>query len=354
MIVTPSRIQCSTIRSRIARRTAASWTRSLTPSVSRWSAAVTLATTSPSATSRPITSVRYSSPCALSVVIRAKRGAQRGDVERVDAGADLVELPGRLVGVALLDDRDDVAVGVCGPPGRSRWRPATSAVSTVAAALVSRVPLHELLQACRRSAAVRHPAARRTVPSVTSASESSASRTACPVPCCSSWTTVVAVRLDLVEVLATCWPRPWPTTTTVCAGAERLGRGEDVAEQAAAADRVQHLGKLGLHPLALTRREHDDGGRRGVGHPGSRHRRTAGRSTPETTEDVAGRRFAPPAWIRTQDCKPPKASGSANNPTADPAHPVCITDDGREAGTTVTGIHPTRPGCNHGCGEDTT
>ena len=54
--------------------------------------------------------------------------------------------------------------------------------------------------------------------------------------------------------------RPAPTTTSVRAGAQRLGGGQDVAEHAAPAEGVQHLGGRRAHAGALPGGEDDDGG----------------------------------------------------------------------------------------------
>ncbi|GLH98294.1 hypothetical protein Pa4123_35690 [Phytohabitans aurantiacus] len=48
--------------------------------------------------------------------------------------------------------------------------------------------------------------------------------------------------------------------------AERLGGRENVADEGATEQRVQHLWERGLHPFALTGGENDDGARAGRGH----------------------------------------------------------------------------------------
>ncbi len=242
-----------------ARRATASWTRSLTPRVSTRSAGLTLV-------DRPRRSDQQ--PDHIGEVLLAldvvrgdprERAAKLGDVEGVDAGVDLGDLARGLVGVALLDDRGDLAVGVADDPavtgrvgelGGQDGRGRVDLVMASSSAARSRWSA----AACRRAA--RRRCRRRASPSA-----SSASRTAWPVPCCSSWTTGTALDSISVRCSITC-ARRWPTTTTVRGGAERLRGNQDVTQQAAAADRVQHLGELGLHPLALAGRKHDHGGRR--------------------------------------------------------------------------------------------
>ena len=221
-IVTPARIQPRLTRSRSRARAAASCARSLMPRISSASAATTAATGRPAATWRPSTSVRYSSPWALSVVRRPSASRQRGDVEGVDAAVDLAHRALRLVGVLLLDDRDDVAgAGVAqhaavaggvvehrGEDGRARararrgCRPGSARVSPVSSGRVAGD--HE-----------QRAAAPSTTPAA--ASPSSATRIAWPVPFCCSCTTTTASGAISARCAATC-SRPWPTTTTRWSG----------------------------------------------------------------------------------------------------------------------------------------
>ena len=133
--VTPARIQPAHAGGRAgARPRAASWTRSLTPSVSRGVARrAPRRPAGPSARAIATTSVRYSSPAALSVPSRPSALAQERGVEGVDAGVDLVDrgLLGRRV----------LAARRWRPPrrrrrarcGRSRVGSASRAVRTVTA-----------------------------------------------------------------------------------------------------------------------------------------------------------------------------------------------------------------------------
>ncbi len=86
---------------------------------------------------------------------------------------------------------------------------------------------------------------------------STAIRTACPVPCCSSCTAEHHVG-DSSWMCA-------PTGLTLVADdchdplrVERLHRDQDVPDHASAADRVQHLLGLRLHAGAATGGQHDD------------------------------------------------------------------------------------------------
>ena len=71
-IATPSRIHCALMRSRMMAAASASWYRSFTPRISFESAHIEPATTAFSSRRKPITSVRYSSPCELFVVMFAR------------------------------------------------------------------------------------------------------------------------------------------------------------------------------------------------------------------------------------------------------------------------------------------
>ena len=87
---------------------------------------------------------------------------------------------------------------------------------------------------------------------------STATRAAWPVPRCSACSTGTASGAISARC-AVSWSAPWPTTTTRAVGLERPTRRQHVAEQGPAEQRVQHLGQVGLHPLALARGEHDHG-----------------------------------------------------------------------------------------------
>ena len=77
MMVTPARIQPSSIRSLSSRRASDSWTRSLTPVISPASAASMVPTSCPSPRRMSTTSVRYSCRCSLLVVTRLIASASR-------------------------------------------------------------------------------------------------------------------------------------------------------------------------------------------------------------------------------------------------------------------------------------
>ena len=93
-------------------------------------------------------------------------------------------------------------------------------------------------------------------------------RTACPVPCCCSWTTVGALGATSARWAAT-WSRPCPTTTTRWSGSSARAAPTAWSEQAAAADLVQDLRGRRLHPGALAGGEDDHGGRSVGAHAGS-------------------------------------------------------------------------------------
>ncbi len=144
-----------------------------------------------------ITSGRYSSPWALSVVIRRKRVAQHRGVEGVHAGRDLGDQPLLGVGVLVLDDVGAPCRRRRGPPVRSRSGSAAMLVSSVAAA-----PSWTATR-CRRVCAVSSgasPGSTTTVPARSAGNASRAIRTAWPVPFCSACTTARAAGGDLGQV----------------------------------------------------------------------------------------------------------------------------------------------------------
>ena len=69
--VTPARMCASTMRRLSSRPSCASWTRSLAPSTCHTSSVVRAATREPAPRAIPMTSVKYFSPCALSVLTSA-------------------------------------------------------------------------------------------------------------------------------------------------------------------------------------------------------------------------------------------------------------------------------------------
>src|SRR5665811_351614 len=118
--VTPARIQRSTMRRLSSAPSLASWTRSLTPSVCHTSSTRCALTRRPSARTIPRTSVRYFSPCALSVPTWASLAQDHG-VERVQAGVDLGDLQLLGGGVLLLDDAGDRAVRRANDAAITEW-----------------------------------------------------------------------------------------------------------------------------------------------------------------------------------------------------------------------------------------
>ena len=181
-----------------------------------------------------------------------ERLAQSGPVEGVDAGRDLVDRARRVVGVLVLDDRRD-ALGRRAPPGRSPSGRRTRAVSSVVAALASWCVASSSCSVAAVSSGAS-PGTTTTVPS-TSLRVSRATRTACPVPSCVSWTTALALPGqaggDLVPAVA--------DDDQQVLRVERLRGGEDVAEHRAAGERVQDLGGGAAHPGALARGQDDHG-----------------------------------------------------------------------------------------------
>ena len=175
-MVTPARIHSVLTRSRRIARSPASSTRSLHPSTSVGSPVAWASTTRPESTSRPITSVRYSSPCSLWVVSLPSACASSAASNAYRPA--LISVIARCSDVASRSSTIASTAPVC----RSRMmRPspygsATSAVSTVAAAPAASC-------ASTRSASVRDrssgtsPLTMTTVPSVTRTA-SSATRTA--------------------------------------------------------------------------------------------------------------------------------------------------------------------------------
>ena len=88
-----------------------SWARSLMPATSHGSETGTASTSEPASRSSPMTSVRYFSPCALSVVRLASWSRSALAPNDVDAGVDLVDRALVVGGVLLLDDAVERAVG---------------------------------------------------------------------------------------------------------------------------------------------------------------------------------------------------------------------------------------------------
>ena len=199
---------------------------------------------------------------ALGVVVGQPR--QRVDEERRVEGEDpRVDLPDRPLlvgGVLLLDDRLDLAVVVAHHPAvaeRVGHDPAEDADRPLRRLVLGREgPQRRGLAAaaCRR----RPPAPCRSGRPPAATTASIATRTACPVPCCSSCTASSASGASSWMCGPT-WSRWWPTTATIRRGCTCCDRGQDVADHAPPGHRVQHLHGLGLHPGAATGGQHDDG-----------------------------------------------------------------------------------------------
>ena len=114
--VTPARIQPSSTRRFSSAPTSASCTRSLTPSVCQTSSRPCALTRCPAARAMATTSVRYFSPCALSVVSSASAARSTRRVERVDAGVDLADRGLLGGGVLQLDHAGHRAVRLAQHP----------------------------------------------------------------------------------------------------------------------------------------------------------------------------------------------------------------------------------------------
>ena len=179
--------------------------------------------------------MRYSSPCALSVVRRPSASAQRGSVEGVDAAVDLAHRALGVVGVLLLDDRDDVTGGgVAQHPAVARGvvehggehggasRPPARGVSTSAAAssaVSSGVSPATTSTRAGASSAIRTRRAPRARRARRARCRSAAPgrRRRRPARSAATW---AATR-----------SRPWPDDDHEVLGGEARGGGEDVAEE---------------------------------------------------------------------------------------------------------------------------
>ena len=223
-IVTPLSSQWRFVRSRSSRSARASCQRSLTPWVSS-PGACTRPTRWPMPASTPTTSVRYSSPWALSGRDAAQGRPEQVAAEGVDARGDLVDRP--LVGrrVALLDDAHDLAVAAgddAAVAGRvvddARQQRRRAAVGDVGGdELVER--LRQQQRACRR-ARRRRSSRRRGRRRGTPSCRWRRRRRCRAASACSTNTTFAHAGARSWTFFVTC-SAPWPTTSAVRAGCSR-------------------------------------------------------------------------------------------------------------------------------------
>ena len=240
-------------------RSVASWTRSLTPSVCIASSVTCAPTRLPSLRAIARTSVRYSSPCALSVVSRLQAVAQRGRVEDVDAGVDLVDLPLLRRRVLVLDDPGDRAVRARDdPPVAGRVRHPRGQHRDRVAVLV--VLGDQLAQRLRLSSGTS-PDVTITEPSKSAGSGGRARpgprhRCRAAAPGRRSWLRVDILAGGPRPVRGRCRPRR-PGVRGQCPGGDH-----GVPDETAPADLVQHLRGRRFHPGSQTGGHDDD--RRGT------------------------------------------------------------------------------------------
>ena len=184
---------------------------------------------------------------------RVERGEQRGEVERVDAGIDFGDRLLRGGGVALLDDLRDLAAA-CGRCGRSRTAAARFAVITVAAAAASWCVASSAFSESTVSNGTS-PDSSTTVPLLPSRSGRVCS-SAWPVPsCCSCVTNCRRVRFasDALHLVGAVADDQRDARRLQCRG------GPDHAlDDRQAANLVQDLGQLRLHPGALAGGQDND------------------------------------------------------------------------------------------------
>ena len=237
-------------------RASASWTRSLTPSVCATSSISVGADRQSGVAGEP----RHVGEVVLALGVVVADPRQR--VARKPASKakipQLISLISPLLGggVLLLDDRRDVAVRRRGRSGRSRTGRGTT-------------PLRMLTARCAASCSATR--ARRLSPSSSGVSPAATTRcrrpvverlhrdpTACPVPCCFSWTASTASGSSPAGVGRPARAGGRPRRPPGCGCIALHGR-QDVPDHAAPADRVQHLRGLRLHAGAAARGQHDHG-----------------------------------------------------------------------------------------------
>ena len=296
-IVTPARIHESSSRSFSTRRAQASCVWSLTPSTS---SGIPARGRSPPGNRRRAgcrpTSVRYSSPLALSVGTRLTASASRSPSK-----AYMPELISSMARCSGLASASSTIAGELrrrhpGRSGRNRSGSLRRAVSAVTAAPWAGAPgpaRCSVSPAQQRGVGVGHDHG------AVDQADGLDHRTDCvagaALPVLDD---DLSVRTHARARWAATCPRRRPDHDDEPPGLKLPGRGHDMVEHRAAAHRVQHLRGAGLHPRALARRKDDDGGRTVSAHSA----RLLGIAAGNRRDSPAGSRSRP----RQDTARPPQ------------------------------------------------